>query len=158
MTIPNEFREFLRLIHSKGVEYLLVGGYAVSLYGVPRLTGALDLWVNPEPENARCLVGAIREFGFDTPQLHESLFLQPDQIVRMGHPPLRIELLTTLSGVQFNECYARRRVFTIDEVEVSVISLQDLRCNKQAAGRAKDLADIEILPQDGGSGGEKGEQ
>lgn len=145
MILPNDFKEFLRLLNLKNVRYLLVGGYAVSLYGYPRPTGDLDLWVDPSTENAPRLVEAIREFGFDTPQLSEALFTGQNRIVRMGNPPLRIELLTSLSGVQFEECYARRSIFTLDDLGVATIALEDLRRNKRAAGRLKDLADLEVL-------------
>jgi hypothetical protein len=88
----------------------------------------------------------LREFGFDLPEVEASLFLEPDKVVRMGVPPLRLKLLTTLSGVEFGECYANRIADVIDDVEVNIISLLDLRRNKAASGRYKDLNDLENLP------------
>jgi len=117
----------------------------VSLYGYPRPTGDLDLWVEPTPENAVRLAEAIREFGFNIPQRSEALFLRPNQIIRMGKPPLRIELLTAISGVEFGECYERRMQITLDETEISVIALDDLRRKKRTAGRPKDIADLDAL-------------
>lgn len=145
--LPTDFKEFLQLLHSRQVEYLLIGGYAVGYYGYPRATGDIDIWVARSRENANKLVSVLREFGFDLPGLSEGLFLAEDQVIRMGLPPLRIELLTTISGVQFEECYAERMVATLDGVAVTVISLHHLKTNKQASGRLKDLSDLENLPE-----------
>jgi hypothetical protein len=144
--LPPDFKEFLRLLHSHDVEYLLVGGYAVGLYGHPRATADLDIWVGISPENARNLVHVLEEFGFRSPELLADLFLQPDRVVRMGIPPVRIEILTTISGVDFASCYARRQPQTLDGVPVDLIGLEDLKTNKKAAGRHQDLSDLEHLP------------
>lgn len=93
----------------------------------------MDIWIALHPENARRVVDTLRDFGFDTPQLAPDLFLQSESMVRMGNVPLRIEILTSISGVTFDECYAERVVDTLDGVEVSIISLPHLRANKQAA-------------------------
>ena len=127
------------------VEYLLVGGYAVSYHGYPRTTADIDIWVAIQKENAEKLVAVLREFGFDAPQLTAALFLRQNQIIRMGNPPMRIELLTTISGVRFEECYSERTVDVIDDVEVQIINLEHLKRNKQASGRQKDLDDLEHL-------------
>lgn len=144
--LPPDFRDFLRLLNAHGVEYLLVGGYAVGYHGYPRATADMDLWVALRPENAERLTAAVHEFGFEMPELQPAVFLEPDRIVRMGVPPLRIELLTTLSGVEFDACYARREVATLEGVEISLIALEDLKANKRAAGRHQDLNDLEHLP------------
>lgn len=143
--LPGDFKEFLSLLKSHGVEYLLIGGYAVGYHGYPRATGDMDIWIAVSPENANRAVETVREFGFSTPDLAPGLFLREHGMVRMGNPPLRIEILTSISGVSFNECYARRIEDTLDGVEVSVISLADLQANKQASGRYKDLMDLELL-------------
>ncbi|MBI3408791.1 MAG: nucleotidyltransferase [Planctomycetes bacterium] len=143
--LPVDFREFLKSLNSKRVKYLLIGGYAVVYHGYPRATGDMDVWVETSPQNAKRLDRAIREFGFDVEKLSPDLFEKPDQIVRMGIPPMRIEVLTTISGVHFSDCYRRRRVIRIDGIKVSVISLRDLLANKKASGRTKDLADYEQL-------------
>ena len=143
--LPSDFKEFLRLLNSHQVEYLLIGGYAVSYHGYPRTTADMDIWVAIQKENAEKLVAVLREFGFDAPQLAADLFLRQNQIIRMGNPPMRIELLTTISGVRFEECYSERTVDVIDDVEVQIINLEHLKRNKQASGRQKDLDDLEHL-------------
>lgn len=133
------------MLNSKQVEYLLVGGYAVGYHGYPRATGDMDIWVAPHQANAERLVEVLREFGFDVPELSPELFLREERIIRMGVPPFRIELLTTISGVDFDECRAERVVDVIDGVEVSLISLEHLKTNKMASGRPKDMDDLENL-------------
>jgi predicted nucleotidyltransferase len=92
------------------------------------------------------VVAALRDFGFDVPELSPDLFVRPDQVIRLGVPPVRIELLTTIAGVEFEECVGRAVKTTIDDVPVRIISLEDLKRNKRAAGRHQDLADLEHLP------------
>jgi len=144
--LPQDFREFLRLLHAHGVKYLLIGGYAVGYHGYPRATNDMDIWIALSPDNAEQMVEVLREFGFDTPQLSADLFLQDKSLVRMGSPPLKIEITTFISGVSFDECYAERVVDLIDGVEVNLISLPKLKINKKASGRFKDLDDLEHLP------------
>jgi len=146
-TLPRDFKEFLKLLGSHGVEYLLVGGYAVSIHGYVRATNDLDIWVKISTENASSIDRALREFGFAAVALSPELFLTPHNVIRMGVPPMRLEILTSVSGVQFDECYAEREMIRIDELLVPVISLSRLRENKAASGRAKDLADLENLPE-----------
>ncbi len=143
--LPQDFKEFLKLLNKHEVKYLLIGGYAVSYHGYPRSTADMDIWVAIEPNNADRLVAVLREFGFDVPKLETSLFLNEDKVIRMGLPPLRIEVLTTISGVNFDECYSGRIIDNIDGVEVNIISLKHLKINKKASGRYKDLDDLEYL-------------
>ena len=144
--LPPDFKEFLRLLNSHEVEYLLIGGYAVNYYGYSRATADMAIWVAVNPQNAEKLVAALKEFGFDVPALTPELFLQEGKVTRMGVPPFRIELLNTISGVGFNECYPERTQDTLDDVEVNIINLNDLKANKKASGRHKDLDDLEHLP------------
>jgi predicted nucleotidyltransferase len=144
--LPQDFKDFLRLLDAEGVEYLLIGGYAVAYHGFPRATEDIDLWVASSPQNADRIVKVLKQFGFDLPELQPDLFLKADSIVRMGVPPLRIELSTTISGVTFDESYMARVTETIDGIAVSIINLADLKKNKQASGRHQDLADLERLP------------
>lgn len=144
--LPPDFKGFLELMNSRNVEYLLVGGYAVSYHGYPRATGDMDIWVAVHLRNAQRVAAVLREFGFDLPELSPDLFLSEKRIVRMGVPPFRPEVFTSISGVDFDECYAERVVDVIDGVEVSLISLQKLKVNKQATGRPKDIADLQNLP------------
>jgi len=143
--LPPEFKEFLKLLNSHEVEYLLIGGYAVGYHGYPRATADMDLWVAIHQENAEKLVAVLKAFGFDVPELSVNLFLKENQIVRMGIPPMRIELLTTISGVSFEECYSERIADMIDGIEISIISLKHLKLNKRVSGRHKDLDDLEHL-------------
>ncbi len=145
LRLPPDFIEFLRLLDSHRVEYLLIGGYAVAYHGYPRATGDMDVWVRVTPDNAAKLARAVREFGFESPELSTTLFLEPDRMIRMGTPPIRIEIATGISGVKFEDCYARRIVMDVQGLPVGVIGLDDLRANKQAAGRHKDLDDLEHL-------------
>lgn len=144
--LPNDFKDFLRLLNGRRVEYLLVGGYAVGYHGYPRATVDLDIWVAATPGNARKLVEVFKEFGFDVDELKEELFLQMNKIIRIGEPPLRIEVMTSVSGVDFDACYQKRIVETIDGTQVNFINLENLKRNKLAAGRHKDLNDLENLP------------
>jgi predicted nucleotidyltransferase len=144
--LPNDFKEFLQLLNDHHVEYLLVGGYAVGYHGYPRATVDLDIWVAVTPRNARQLVEVFREFGFDVKELKEDLFLQENKIIRIGEPPLRIEVMTSVSGVAFDACYQQRINDTIDGIQVNFINLENLKANKLAAGRHKDLNDLENLP------------
>jgi predicted nucleotidyltransferase len=146
VNLPPDFKEFLKLLSDHEVEYLLVGGYAVAYHGYPRATADMDIWVAINPHNAQRLVDAIRAFGFEMPELSPDVFLKKDQVIRMGVPPIRIEIVTTASGVDFEECYAARLVDELDGVAVSVINLEHLKINKKAAGRHRDLDDLEHLP------------
>ena len=144
--LPPDFKEFLKLLNKNSVEYLLIGGYAVGYYGYVRATADMDVWIATNVENATRAVSALREFGFDLPESTAELFLKPDNVARMGVPPFRIEMLTSISGVAFAEAYAERITDTIDGIAVSIISLHHLKINKKASGRLKDLADLEHLP------------
>ena len=144
--LTDDFKEFLRLLNANRVDYLLVGGYAVGLHGYPRATVDLDVWVRATGDNAERVLRALREFGFDLPELEPTLFTNPRSIVRFGVPPFRIEVMTSIDGVEFEACRAQAVEFDLDDVRVPVISLTDLKINKRAAGRHKDLADLENLP------------
>jgi predicted nucleotidyltransferase len=143
--LPPDFKEFLQLLGSEGVEYLLIGGYAVGYYGYPRATGDLDIWVAATAANAAGLARALRRFGFSEKTASADIFLHENAIIRIGVPPLRIDLLTSVTGVDFAACYACRAAAVLDGVEVSVISLDHLRANKRAIARPKDLDDLEHL-------------
>ena len=145
--LPNDFKEFLKLLRAHDVKYLLIGGYAVALHGYVRSTNDIDFWVAMTQDNAERVVKLLREFGFEVPELSSDLFLKRDQIVRMGIEPVRIEVTTTISGVEFEDCYPGRVETTLNDLPVTVINLRDLRINKEASGRLKDLADLENLPK-----------
>ncbi len=144
--LPPDFKEFLQLLNSHQVRYLLVGGYAVGYHGYPRATADMDIWIALHPTNAKSIVAVLKAFGFDLPGLSADLFLKEHQVIRMGVPPVKIEIITTISGVTFEECYAERVTDTLDGVEVNLINLKHLKANKKASGRHKDLNDLENLP------------
>jgi hypothetical protein len=134
------------LLNAHQVEYLLIGGYAVGYHGYPRATVDMDVWIAINPANAKKIVTVLEAFGFQSPELTTELFLKEKKIVRMGVPPLRIEVTTGIDGVEFDECYAERIPGSIDGVPVNLINLRHLKINKQASGRPKDLSDLENLP------------
>jgi hypothetical protein len=144
--LPPDFKEFLKLLNAHQVEYLLIGGYAVGYHGYPRATADMDIWIAMNPANAEKVVTVLREFGFNLPDLSPKLFLKEWQIVRLGVPPVRIEIATTISGVNFSECYAEKVLSELDGEQVKLISLKHLKINKKASGRHQDLADLENLP------------
>ncbi|MBI1824799.1 MAG: nucleotidyltransferase [Planctomycetes bacterium] len=143
--LPTEFKEFLSLLNSNGVNYLVVGGYAVALHGHPRTTGDLDVWIAISPDNITRVKQVLTGFGFSKQAVDSAPLHLEGQVIRMGMPPLRIELLTGISGVVFNQCYERRKIEIIDNIEIPVISREDLIANKRAAGRPQDIADAREL-------------
>lgn len=146
MQLPPHSKEFLRLLTSHKINYLLVGGYAVGYYGYPRATIDIDIWIERSEENAQKVVTMLEEFGFTDADLKSDWFLLDNKNFRMGMPPNRIELLTGISGVKFSDCRERGIAAEIDGIPVVVIGLEDLKKNKAASGRNKDLEDLRNLP------------
>ena len=145
MTLDPDYREFIQSLNDNGVHYLVVGGYAVAAHGHPRYTKDIDIWIWLDPANSTQLIQALHEFGFGTLGLTPGDFLEPDQIVQLGYPPNRIDLLTTIPGVSFESCYPGRQVIDVDGIVVNFIDLESPKKNKRASGRAQDLADLENL-------------
>ena len=145
LELPPDFKELFRSLNANGVKYLLIGGYAVILYGYVRNTSDLDIVVSADPDNAVKCVKALTEFGFGGGDLDTELFSTPDNLVRMGVEPMKIEILNYLNGVDFNQAYERRLSFPVEDIQLSVISLSDLLVNKKSVGRLKDLLDVEEL-------------
>jgi hypothetical protein len=143
--LNKDFREFVELLGSTGVEYLIVGGYALAAHGHPRYTGDLDVWIRPTAPNCDRVIAALNRFGFASLGLKRDDFLKPDAVVQLGYAPSRIDLLTSLSGVEFDACYAKRMEVTIDGLRLPFIGLDDFRANKRAVGRPQDLADLDNL-------------
>jgi predicted nucleotidyltransferase len=143
--LPDDFKDFLKLCNRKKVKYLLIGGYAVGYHGYPRTTADMDVWIELSSENAARMVEVLSEFGFRVPELTVELFLERGKIVRLGVPPLRLEILNEITGVTFEECYSQRERTKLDGIKVNIISLKDLIRNKKASGRPKDLDDLEHL-------------
>jgi hypothetical protein len=134
----------LKLLNSNNIEYLIVGGYAVNYYGFARATADLDIWIAINPDNAERMAQVLRAFGF--PRADPAIFLVERKVIRMGVPPLRLEILTSISGVDFVACYSRRLEAELDGTKVNLIHLADLKRNKESSGRLKDLLDLEQLP------------
>lgn len=145
MDLSKDFREFIELLNEHKVEYLIVGGYAVILHGYPRYTGDIDFFIKQSKNNAKKVMAALDEFGFGSLDIESSEFTKPDKMLQLGRPPLRIDIITSLSGVTFEECEQHKKIFHIDDMALPVIGLKQLRDNKKASGRHKDLDDLEHL-------------
>ena len=145
MILNQDFKEFVQSLNNNRVRYLIIGGYAVAFHGHPRYTKDLDIWIESNQNNAQRLLDALAEFGFGALDLDIADFLEPGQIIQLGYPPNRIDLLTSLKGVDFAACYPARVTLALDDVELNFIDLENLKRNKRAAGRLQDLADIENL-------------
>ncbi len=143
--LNQDFREFIESLNDSQVRYLVVGGYAVAVHGHPRYTKDMDVWIEMSADNAARMIAALDRFGFGTLGLRSEDFLVPDQIIQLGYPPCRIDLLTTLSGVEFMTCYDARIEVDIAGITVNFIDLENLKRNKRATGRHQDLADLENL-------------
>jgi hypothetical protein len=148
MEVQPDFRDLLALLNEHKVEYLIVGGYALAFHGAPRFTGDIDIFVRPHPENAERVLAALAAFGFRFPNLTEDDFRNPNKVVQLGVPPVRIDLITSISGVSWEEAQASREPGTFGDVPVSYIGRRQYIANKRSAGRKKDLADIEALGED----------
>jgi hypothetical protein len=143
--LNQDFKEFIESLNDNSVRYLVVGGYAVALHGHPRYTKDIDIWIEMTPENAQRVIEALAQFGFGSLGLRAEDFLEADQIIQLGYPPARIDLLTTVPGVEFETCYASRVQVEIDNVTINFIDLDNLKRSKRASGRLQDLADLENL-------------
>ena len=145
--LTSDFKEFAALLNSNGVEYLVVGGYALAAYGHPRYTGDLDFWIGTQVANADRVLTALSQFGFASLAIRREDLTTPNQVIQLGYPPARIDLLTSIDGVDFAECYSRRMTALVDGVMIGFISLDDFKINKKAVGRHQDLADLEALEE-----------
>lgn len=145
MELNRDFSEFIACFAARDVRFLIVGGYAVAAHGHPRYTKDLDVWVRVDPDNARRIIDALGDFGFGGLGLVVEDFLADDVVVQLGREPQRIDLLTFVSGVEFDDAYEHRVLVRIGAVEVPVIGRTELRRNKLATGRLRDLADVEDL-------------
>lgn len=140
-----DFKEFLKLLNSEKVKYLLLGGYAVNFHGYQRFTGDIDIWISTEPGNADRVSAALMKFGFPASAVNPADFQEEGRVFQFGRVPIRIDILTAPSGIEFNDCYVRRVESVFDGIPVPVISLKDLQANKAASGRPKDMADLAEL-------------
>lgn len=140
-----DFRDMLSAFNAEGVEYLVVGAYALAAHGLPRATGDLDFWIRRTPENADRVLRALAAFGAPAGRVTRDDLLTPDVVLQLGVEPSRIDILTTIDGVEFDEAQANRLVARVDDVDVPLLGLAELIRNKRAVGRPKDLADVAHL-------------
>jgi len=145
MEIQKDFKEFFALFNAHKVEYVIVGGYALAFHGVPRYTGDIDILVYAEKDNGKRVFAAISEFGFAELDLSVDDFSSPDRVLQLGVPPVRIDILTSLTGITWQEASSGSLGLNYDGIPVQVIGREALLANKRATGRAQDLADIEAL-------------
>ncbi len=145
MILNPDYREFFQLLNANDVRYLIIGGYAVAYHGYPRYTKDIDIWIWINPENATKIITVLKEFGFESLNLQESDFLEPETIIQLGYAPNRIDLIMGVPGVDFEESYKSRVDEDVAGVRLSFIDLENLRKSKKASGRLQDLADLENL-------------
>ncbi|MEJ5360530.1 MAG: DUF6036 family nucleotidyltransferase [Spirochaetota bacterium] len=145
MKVSKDFKEFIELLNKNNVNYLLVGGYAVGYHSRPRYTEDIDIWIQPSLENAKKIIHVLNKFGFTGVSVSIEELIQPEKIIQLGLPPQRIDILTSIDGVNFNEAWERRIVDSFGDIPVFIISLKDLIKNKSSSGRTKDLQDIEWI-------------
>jgi len=148
METQQDFKELLELFNDLGVNYLVVGAYALAFHGSPRNTGDIDLLVQPESANALKIVSALNAFGFGSLGLKAEVFEKPEMIIQLGVPPVRIDIITSISGVSWDEAFAGRVADYYGGVPVSYIGKTQYIKNKKASGRKKDLADVEALGEE----------
>ena len=141
--LPDDFKDFIRSLNSNEVRYLLIGGWAVGLHGFPRATKDIDFLIAVDPDNLARIVKALSDFGGPTAEAQH--LSKAGSVFRMGSPPLQIDIVNEATGIAFDECYSRRCRVIVDDLEISVISKQDLVRNKKATGRTQDRADAEKL-------------
>ena len=145
MSLSADLREFIELLNSRGVEYVIVGAHSLAFHGRPRYTGDLDVLVRPSLENATKIVALLREFGFGARDFAESDFIAPEQMIQLGRVPNRIDLLTGISGVEIEDAFRSRISTEMEGLPVFVLSKELLIRNKRAVGRPQDIADLEAL-------------
>ncbi len=143
--INKDFKGFIELLNKNDVKYLVVDGYALAFHGYPRFTKDIDFWVWVDEENAKNILKTIKDFGFSSLDLKKEDFLSPGYVVQLGQPPARIDLLTSVTGLEFEECYKSKVHIEIQGSEIDFIDLESFKKNKKAVGRHQDLADLENL-------------
>jgi hypothetical protein len=145
MEIQSDFKELLALLNEHAVDYLIVGGYALAFHGAPRFTADLDILVKADEDNSKRLMQALGDFGFEDTGLKSEDFLVPENVIQLGVPPVRVDILTSLTGVPWDEAFSGRVEGTYGDISVPFIGRDQLVANKRALGRKRDLADLEAL-------------
>jgi hypothetical protein len=144
--MSRDFVEMLAALSAAGARFLIVGAHALAAHGTPRATGDLDIWIQATPENAARVLQALKTFGAALFDLSVDDLSRPDTVFQIGLPPSRIDVLTSISGVDFDDAWPRRLEISVGDLAVPVIGRSDFIANKKASGRPKDLLDIELLP------------
>ncbi len=152
MKLAKDVHAFIASLNSQQVEYVVVGGHAVAFHGYPRFTGDIDFLLRPSVDNARRVLLALADFGFSSLDITEQDLTRPGQVIQLGYPPNRIDLVTEVTGVAFDAVWAGRVSARLDGLEVQIMGREALLTNKRATGRAKDLADIAAIEDADGSG------
>ena len=144
ITLQKDFKEFIKLLNKNNVRYIVIGGYAVVYHGYVRSTNDIDMWIDIHKDNIKKAIKALDEFGFSSLNIKEADF-SPNQIIQLGHPPHRIDLITPPAGIDFDTCYESKEQVMIDNITVNIIDLENLIKTKKATNRTRDLADVEEL-------------
>jgi hypothetical protein len=145
MIFEKDFIDFIDLLNIHHVKYMVVGAHALAFHGRPRHTGDLDIWIKPSLDNADKMVDVLKDFGFGSLGLTKEDFLKENYVTQLGYPPLRIDILNTISGVDFDDAYEGRILGQDGDLSISFINISDFIANKTATGRAKDIGDIDSL-------------
>lgn len=145
MIFEKDFQEFIQLLNKHAVKYMIVGAHALAFHGKPRHTGDLDIWIQPSADNADKMMIVLKDFGFGSLGLSISDFLKENYVTQLGYPPLRIDILNSISGVSFEEAFDNRLSTQVDDLPIMYIGLAELIKNKIATGRKQDIADVESL-------------
>jgi len=148
MEIQQDFKELLELFNAHKVDYIIIGAFALSYHGVPRFTGDLDILVNPDPDNAARILEALNDFGFGSLEINIKDLTSADNVVQLGYPPVRIDLITSITGVHWNEASNGKEVGEFNGLRAVFLGRKELIKNKRATGRKKDLADLEALGEE----------
>ena len=145
MILNPDFKEFVKLLIENKVEYLIVGGYAVGIHGYPRYTGDLDIWINNTTENAQRTLNCVKSFGFSSYNLSVSDFTKQGNIIQLGYPPVRIDIINQVDGVDFTKCFKNKKDVNVEDLTLYFIGYEDLLTNKRKTARPRDIDDIENL-------------
>jgi len=145
MIFEPDFVDFITLLNLHKVEYMIVGAHALAFHGRPRHTGDLDIWIKPSSENALRMVAVLDDFGFGSLGLKEHDFLREHYVTQLGYPPLRIDILNAISGVDFDEAFNNKIQGNVDGLTINIINITEFIKNKEATGRQKDLGDVASL-------------
>ena len=148
MEAQPDFKELLKLFNEKQVNYVIAGAYALAFHGFPRYTGDIDIYVKPDPSNAKYIIEALESFGFKLTDLEQDDFCKEETVIQLGVPPIRIDIITSLTGLSWEDVYNSKVKGKYGDIDVFYLGRDQLVVNKKAIGRKKDLADLELLGEE----------